>query len=266
MSHARRDDILKLTAVVNSGNLDKSRRLAELVLDEHKGIRRWPSSLVKRSREEWLKLGATWTEKRSREVIVAALKELKVSAMRYARMEGPTRAALLASLQEILSEREIRGKPISTRLSRVSKSISIDADHDELRHRISRLHAAIEEYTWTPEDQRELNLKGYVTVTPSPEFHALNDDTAVERLRKTGKRLREGADENDLDNSYMVGIVVGWGQASNWLLEQALAKFTEGKLAEAEALRLMSEEAETKKAEARKTQLDHKARHAEPKE
>lgn len=204
----------------------------------------WPATLLQRSREEWEELGRTWLdEATSRMVLSNALKELRVPATVYARLHPSERAEVIATMQEIISSKAKVSPDQTTRLS----------------ERIQRLHAAIEEYTWTAEDQRELNANGFVSIIPTPKFQYLDDDAAVERLRKTGKLLRKGVSQEALDNSYLMGIVIGWSQASNELMKKAISKFSEGKLAEAEALRLMAEEAKTKAEELRKEQLALKA-------
>jgi len=112
----------------------------------------------------------------------------------------------------------------------------------DLMIRIMRLHAAIEEYTWTPEEQRKHQEaisqgKQYV----SPPFHELDDNKMVERLRRAAKKatLNE-ADETQKDLIHEAGIASGWTSAAQYVLNKAIAKFTEGALPEAEALRLVS--------------------------
>lgn len=61
---------------------------------------KWPENIPMRTATEWEQLGATWTEKDSREAIVAALKELKVPATEYARMQPTERAQRIAQIQE----------------------------------------------------------------------------------------------------------------------------------------------------------------------
>jgi len=61
---------------------------------------KWPENIPMRTQAEWEQLGATWTEKDSREAIVAALKELKVPATEYARMQPTERAQRIAAIQE----------------------------------------------------------------------------------------------------------------------------------------------------------------------